>query len=455
MWLLEEMIADVSMKGALPLLLEQQQILEESPLGNVNQLATNAVQMAVAALQGLLREQLSINTSAQIDRALIDLWCTNSVLPVGWQLPAAWDDLAKDYRCADGWIRLHTNAPHHRNSAIAVLGSVSNADEAAEAVASWQGQALETAIVAAGGCAAQLRDQRQWAEHPQGKAVAQEPIVDWKYSGHIQASQAWRATDENRPLRGLKVLDLTRVIAGPVATRFLASLGADILRVDPPFWTEHGKEIDLTVGKRCAGLDLRNAEDKAQLHSLIASADVLVHGYRKGALAGLGFDEQALQSMNPKLISVGLNAYGATGPWQQRRGFDSLVQRSSGLAVADENRVYELPYQVLDHATGYLMAATVIQALRWQHNHKQSTTAHLSLARQAKLLTDSGIDTIAWQQLHLPQSKQLGPYAQRCTPEATGWGKALRLPLPMQVQGVDMFWELPANKLRTALPEWA
>ena len=458
MWLLEEMTADVSMKGMLPLMLEQQKILEESPLGNVNQLATNAVQMAVAALQGLLREQLSINTSVQIDRALIDHWCTNSVLPVGWQLPDAWDDLAKDYRCADGWIRLHTNAPHHRSRAISVLGDASNADEVAEAIASWQGQTLEAAIVEAGGCAAQLRDHKQWQLHPQGEAVAQETIVDWQFSPPLtskQMSQVWHVSDAKRPLRGLKVLDLTRVIAGPVTTRFLASLGADVLRIDPPFWTEHGKEIDLTVGKRCAGLDLRKTEDKAQLERLIASADVLVHGYRKGALSGLGYDEQTLQTMNPRLISVSLNAYGATGPWQHRRGFDSLVQRSSGLAVADDDKVYELPYQVLDHATGYLMAASVIQALRWQFNHQQTASAHLSLARQAKLLLDSGIDTMALYQHGLNQTVDLGSYAQRRMPESTGWGKALRLPLPMQIQGVDLYWDKPASQLRSAPPEWS
>lgn len=452
MSILEQMSADVSNNGALPLGLDQQ-LLEKSPLGKVNLLATGAMQLAVSALQGLLLEQLSVKTKAQIDRTLVDHWCTNSVFPVGWQLPAAWDELAKDYRCADGWIRLHTNAPHHRQSAVRVLGGVTNAKEAAEAIASWQGQALEQAIVEAGGCAAQLREYEQWQCHPQGQAVAQEPIVAWQVSlASLDTYRLWRAVDARRPLRGLKVLDLTRVIAGPVATRFLASLGADVLRIDPPFWTEHGKEIDLTVGKRCAGLDLRKADDKAQLHNLIASADVLVHGYRKGALAGLGFDAQTLQQINPNLLSVSLNAYGATGPWQGRRGFDSLVQRSAGIAVADENRVYDLPYQVLDHATGYLMAANVLQALRWQHNHQQSISAHVSLARQAQLL--GGVDTIALQQYRLDQTHNLHTYRKQLTPEATAWGAALRLPLPMQVQGVDIAWHKPASMLRTAPAEW-
>ena len=452
--MLEEMTLGVSLNGALPLDLDAQQLLEASPLDNVNLLATSAMQLAVAALQGLLKEQLSVSAQAQIDRILVDHWCTNSIFPVGWQLPAAWDELAKDYRCADGWIRLHTNAPHHRQSAVTVLGGATSANEAAEAIASWQGQALEMAIVEAGGCAAQLREHKQWQCHAQGQAVAQEPIVNWQISqASLDTSRIWRASDAKRPLRGLKVLDLTRVIAGPVATRFLASLGADVLRIDPPFWTEHGKEIDLTVGKRCSGLDLRKAEDKAQLQSLMASADVLVHGYRKGALAGLGFDAQTLYNINANLISCSLNAYGATGPWQSRRGFDSLVQRSSGLAVADEHRVYDLPYQVLDHASGYLMAANVMQALRWQHNHQQTISAHVSLARQAKLL--SGVDTIALNQHLLGQTHDLQPYIKYFTSEMTGWGKALRLPLPMQVQGVDISWEKPASMLRTALPEWS
>ena len=454
MYLLEQMASDVSHNGALPLALAQQQLYGESRLGSVNLLATSAMQLAVAALQGLLQEQLSMTTKAKIDRALVDHWCTNSVFPVGWQLPDAWDELAKDYRCADGWIRLHTNAPHHRQSAVTVLGGVTNANEAAEAIVSWQGQDLEAAIVEAGGCAAQWRGQKQWQGHAQGQAVAQEPIVAWQTSpAAIETKQIWRAADSRRPLRGLKVLDLTRVIAGPVATRFLASLGAEVLRIDPPFWTEHGKEIDLTVGKHCAGLDLRKAEDKSQLQSLMASADVLVHGYRKGALAGLGFDAQTMQQINPNLIAVSLNAYGATGPWQSRRGFDSLVQRSTGLAVADEQRVYDLPYQVLDHATGYLMAANVIQALRWQHKYQQTIGAHVSLARQAALL--EGVDTIALAQQRLNQTHDLQPYNQDLTSEMTAWGKALRLPMPMQVQGVHIAWNKPASMLRTAPPQWS
>ncbi|HCH25081.1 MAG TPA: acyl-CoA transferase [Oceanospirillaceae bacterium] len=453
MLMLEQLATGVSHNGALPLALAHQQLVKESPLGEVNLLATSAMQLAVAALQGLLTEQLSVQVQAQIDRTLIDHWCTNSVFPVGWQLPAAWDELAKDYRCADGWIRLHTNAPHHRQSAVAVLGGVTSTSEAAEAIASWQGQALETAIVEAGGCAAQLREAKQWQCHPQGQAVAQEPIVDWQMSqASLDTARMWRAKDAKRPLRGLKVLDLTRVIAGPVATRFLASLGADVLRIDPPFWTEHGKEIDLTVGKRCAGLDLRKAQDKVQLQRLMASADVLVHGYRQGALAGLGFDAVALRNINANLICVSLNAYGATGPWQFRRGFDSLVQRSAGLAVADEHKVYELPYQVLDHASGYLMAANVLQALRWQHNHQQTASAHVSLARQATLL--DGVDTVALQQHRVDQSHGLQPYNKLLTPEMTGWGKARRLPMPVQIPGVDMFWQQPASKLRSALPAW-
>ncbi len=197
----------------------------------------------------------------------------------------------------------------------------------------------------------------------------------------------------DRPLAGIRVLDLTRVLAGPVATRFLALLGAEVLRIDPPDWDEPAVIPEVTPGKRCAHLDLRTAEGHTALTELLRDTDVFVHGYRPGALAGLDFDPATLDGLRPGLIDVALDAYGSTGPWAHRRGFDSLVQMSTGIAAAgmDHARADQpvpLPVQALDHATGYLMAAAALTGLHRRRTDATGSRARLSLARTAALLVD-------------------------------------------------------------------
>ena len=194
-----------------------------------------------------------------------------------------------------------------------------------------------------------------------------------------------------QPLRGLRVLDLSRVLAGPVAGRFLAAYGADVLRIDPPQWDEPGVVPEVTLGKRCAGLDLRMPDERRTFEELLRDADVLVHGYRPGALARLGYDGETLRVLNPRLLDVSLNAYGWSGPWAQRRGFDSLVQMSCGIAEhamrrEHAHRPVPLPVQALDHATGYLMAAAVLRALAIRQCCGKVLSAKLSLPRVAGLL---------------------------------------------------------------------
>ena len=259
-------------------------------------------------------------------------------------------------------------------------------------VQTYSATELETAVVVAGGAAAAMRSIEEWEAHPQGRAVASEPLVAWSVASDASATQERPTIDRprrERPLAGVRVLDLTRVLAGPVATRFLAGLGADVLRIDPPTWDEPGVVPDVTLGKRCARLDLRRPADVDQFVTLLASADVLVHGYRPGALAGLGFDHARLHAVRPGLVDVALDAYGWSGPWAGRRGFDSLVQMSSGIAdagrrVAGAERPTPLPVQALDHATGYLMAAAALRGLTVRRRDMTGSSARVSLARTAR-----------------------------------------------------------------------
>jgi crotonobetainyl-CoA:carnitine CoA-transferase CaiB-like acyl-CoA transferase len=194
-------------------------------------------------------------------------------------------------------------------------------------------------------------------------------------------------------LHGIKVLDLTRVIAGPVATRTLAAWGADVLRVDSPHLPEiPAQATDTLQGKRSALLDLASPPGRAQLEELLAEADLLVQGYRPGALRQFGLGTEALAERWPHLSVVTLSAWGPAGPWSGRRGFDSLVQCPAGIDAIEGNpgQPGAMPAQALDHATGYLAAAAGVMALAASHGDGRARYQQLSLARTAKWFTDSG-----------------------------------------------------------------
>ncbi len=417
----------------------------------VTDFASAAIATAALSIIELLRKRSGQPPSATVDRRLSSFWFGSSIRPVGWQLPPPWDPIAGDYRTSDGWIRLHTNAPRHRAAAESVLGAHADKDAMARTVAGWTKGDLEKAIVEAGGCAAEMRTVNEWTEHPQGLAVGAEPLAHIA-TPDVGPSPDW-AVPPSRPLEGVRVLDLTRVLAGPVASRFLAACGASVLRIDPPGWEEPGVVPEVTLGKRCARLDLRRTEDRATFKALLSEADIFLHGYRPGALDHLGFDSVTRRTLSPALIDVCLNAYGWSGPWAARRGFDSLVQMSTGIADAgmwwrNAHQPVPLPVQALDHATGYLMAAVAIRAVTQRLVQGNGAEARLSLARTAKLLVELGVDHTT-PALAPETSADLSP-----TIEATDWEQALRLNPPITIDGVPMRWAYPARKLGSAEPRW-
>ena len=416
----------------------------------VTDLAAASVAAAALAVQQLIVAQGGPAGAVRVDRRLASLWFGWSLHPLGWERPPLWDAVAGDYATADGWIRLHTNARHHRDAALAVLGCAVDREAVARTVAAWRGEELEAAVVARGGCAAVMRSAAEWRDHPQGRAVAAEPLFAIG-SASVGADRGWAATP-SRPLAGLKVLDLTRVLAGPVATRFLAGYGADVLRIDPPGWSEPGVIPEVTLGKRCARLDLKQPADRDIFEGLLAEADILVHGYRADALARLGYGAQMRRQINPGLIDVALDAYGWTGPWAGRRGFDSLVQMSCGIAEhgmreQGASKPVPLPVQALDHATGYLIAAAVVRGLLYRLQDKRAMQARLSLARVAEFLVAHPAAGGA------PLAP--GGEADLATElERTEWGPARRYRAPAEIDGTPMRWDRPASSLGSAAPRW-
>lgn len=427
----------------------------------VTDFATAAIAAAHLAVGELIDQTHGTLPLITVDRRLASFWFSSSLQPQGWSLPSLWDAVAGDYRAADGWIRLHTNAPHHRQAALAVLKTAAERDAVSQVVLVWKTPELEQAVVDNQGCAAAMGNALAWREHPQGRAVAAEPLLHrTDASGGPAASHQsnparpeWRVPRE-RPLQGIRVLDLTRILAGPVATRFLAGFGADVLRIDPPGWDEPGTVPEVVLGKRCARLNLRDPADRAVLERLISEADVMIHGYRADALARLGLGAERRRQLNPGLVDVSLNAYGWTGPWRERRGFDSLVQMSCGIAdagkvAAGSDRPVPLPVQALDHATGYLMAAAAVRGLTQRLITGNGVQVQASLARTALSLM-----SFAPTESQPSALQPLNPSDYSEDIEHTAWGPALRLKPAGQIDGTPTHWDLPASALGSGDARW-
>ncbi|PKE28841.1 acyl-CoA transferase [Rahnella sp. AA] len=412
-----------------------------------------SVALAGLALAQLLALRHGKHDTVTVDRRLASLWSKSSIQPDGWDIPPAWDSLAGDYATADGWIRLHTNAPAHRQVVESLLGKAGTREALAQRVILWKKADLEEAVIQAGGCAAQMLSVPEWQQHVQGKSLQQEPLFQRALSPQAALPQ-WDLSRE-RPLAGVKILDLTRIIAGPVATRFLAGLGAEVLRIDPFGWDETSQEADVTLGKQCARLNLHNPQDRHRFEALLREADVIVHGYRAGALHKLGYGSEQIRALAPGLVDVCLNAYGWSGPWRERRGFDSLVQMSCGIAergmqVSGGNRPVPLPVQALDHATGYLMAAAVLHGLAQRVETGQGSQTWLSLARTALELMKS--ETSA--ELREPEIQSATGADFSPEQEQTVWGPAWRLRPPVWLDNTTLQWNLPASPLGSAPASW-
>lgn len=394
-------------------------------VGTAAQVSTAAAALAAAEI-GRLRNGLVQDIAVDMRHAALE--CCAFFTVDGKRLEL-WDKLAGLYRCNDGWVRLHTNFAHHRDGVLRLLGLPEGSDTprsaVAEALASWSAPAFEQAAGDAGMVVAALRRFDEWDIHPQGAAVASRPLVAFERIGDAPPL-AWPALPrECRPLEGLRVLDLTRILAGPVGTRALAAYGADVLMVNAPHLPNIEAIIDMSRGKRSALADLRTADGRAALFAALRDAHVFVQGYRPGSLAQLALDADTLARERPGLVQVSLSAYGDTGPWGTKRGFDSLVQTATGFnhaeaEIAGASEPKALPMQILDMATGMLIAWGAQTALLRQRSEGGSWHVKVSLARTALWLRELGrvpdglrgppaeFDTLlqefpsAWGRLHAP-----------------------------------------------------
>jgi crotonobetainyl-CoA:carnitine CoA-transferase CaiB-like acyl-CoA transferase len=356
--------------------------------------ATVAAATLAAAELWRLRTGRQQWVSVNMRDAGIEFRSDHYVLVDGKPPPEHRDRTVGLYRCGDGrWVRLHTNMPHHRAGTLKLLKADYDRASVQRSLDGWEAFRLEEAAAEAGLVITATRSFAEWDAHPQGRAVAGLPLFSIEKIGDAPP-QPPPAGD--RPLTGIKVLDLTRVIAGPVCGRILAAHGADVLNITAAHLAAmQALVIDTNRGKLSAQLDLREAAARETLASLMRQADVFIQGYRPGAIAQYGFTPQDAARLRPGIIYVSLCAYGHQGPWSGRRGFDSLVQNANGIndaeaeaAGADKPR--PLPTQALDHATGTLMAFGAITALHRRATQGGSWHVRCSLAQTGQWLRDLG-----------------------------------------------------------------
>ena len=372
--------------------------------------------------------------------------------------PPAWDAIAGVYRTGDGrFVRCHTNFPHHRDAVCKVLNCKPEREAVQAALMQWEGEAFETAAYAAGGVVSLMRSYDEWSALPQARALAELPLISIEKIGEAPP-KPWPdlRSEGNRPLAGLRVLDLSRVIAGPVAGRTLAAHGADVLLVAGPTlpaipWLT----IDTGRGKLTTFIELKSEEGRGELRKLLAEADVFSQGYRPHALASLGLAPEDAAKISPGIISVTLSAYGHAGPWAGRRGFDSLVQTATGFnhaegVAADIDGPKELPAQMLDHATGYLMAFGAMMAKARQSREGGSWHVRVSLAQTGRWLWNLGrlTDGLRCEDL---TSEQVGPFLAEMP---SGFGVLKAVTHSAVLSETPAFWARPAMPLGHHPPQW-
>ncbi len=358
--------------GGAPDALDAVTLTGEEPLlpSSFRVAAAAQVSIAASALAAAeiwkLRSGEAQTVSVDMRHAAIECRSERYLRLDGKPPPPAWDAIAGVYKTGDNrFVRLHTNFPHHRAAVCKVLDCKAERDDVQAKLMQWEAEKFETAAYAAGGVVAMMRPYDEWSATPHAKALAALPLISIEKIGEA-APKPWPGGD--RPLAGVRVLDLSRVIAGPVAGRTLAAHGADVMLIaGPELPAIPWLTIDNGRGKLSSFIELKSEQGRATMRDLLAQADIFSQGYRPRALAALGFAPEDAAKLNPGIVYVTLSAYGHAGPWAERRGFDSLVQTTTGFNHAEGQAAgldgpKELPAQMLDHATGYFMAFGAMMA---------------------------------------------------------------------------------------------
>ena len=421
---------------------------------------------ATLAATGLAAADLWEIRSGRGQRVAVDLRQATASLRSGHymklgdgEVSARRNSIMGVYPTKDGrWSYLHCNFPNHRAAALGVLGVAEDREAVARAVLNWNAADLEEAIIAAKGAGGMVRTHQEWASHPQAAAIAALPLLEIVRIGD---SPPEALPQGNRPLSGIRVLDLTRVLAGPTCARTLAEHGADVLKITGAHLPNLGyQEFDTGHGKLSAQLDLREPSDVATLRGLVREADVFSQGYRPGTLGGRGLSPEELAAIRPGLVYVSLCAFGHTGPWASRRGFDTVVQTVSGITSRQAEVVPDktpgpqfYPVSAIDYCTGYLMAFGAMVALARRAREGGSWLVRISLAQVGRWIVDLG---------EVAEGAARDAPAEFSAAELEGWstvtetpsGRLRHLKPTVQLSATPPFWARPSVPLGYHQPVW-
>jgi hypothetical protein len=356
------------------------------------------------------------------------------------------------------WSYLHCNFPNHRAAALAVLGVPEDRQAVRDAVARWDALELEEAVLAAGGAGGMVRSMAEWGQHPQAAAIASLPLLEIVKIGD---SPPEKLPDGDRPLSGIRVLDLTRVLAGPTCARTLAEHGADVLKITGAHLPNIGyQEYDTGHGKLSGNLDLREQRDMDALRDLVRQGDVFSQGYRPGTLGMRGLSPQDLAELRPGIVYVSLSAFGHVGPWASRRGFDTVVQTVSGISARQaelfpgvEPGPQFYPVSAIDYLTGYLMAFGAMAALARRARQGGSWLVRISLAQTGHWLVGRG---------QVPEGELKEVPAEFTQPELDRWSMSSDTPVGnlrhlepvVRLSETPPFWARPSVPLGYHEPVW-
>jgi hypothetical protein len=437
----DEALQRVQLSGAEPAL------RSSFAVGTAAQAGIAAAALAATEI-GRLRNGVAQQVAVDMRHAALE-GCT--WMRIDGRVPDLWDRLSGLYPCGDddgaaGWVRIHGNFTHHRDAALKVLGlpagdGAGKAD-VQRALRTWRALDFEQAAADAGAAAAALRDFDAWDAHAQGQAVAALPLLQLRRIGDA-APRRWPAlARDDRPLTGLRVLDLTRILAGPVGTRMLAAYGADVLLVNSPRLPNIAAIAETSRGKLSAHADLRRPAERSAFDAVLRDAQVCVQGYRPGSLQRLGYGPEELAVRSPGIVLVSLSAYGHAGPWAARRGFDSLVQTASGFNAAEaaafgSGPPRPLPSQSLDHGAGHLIALGAAAALWRQQHEGGSWHVQVSLARTGQWLRGLGRVADGF-------GAVAGDIAAFAETVASGFGELTALRHSAQLSATPAMWTRPS-----------
>lgn len=412
---------------------------------DVEGLALAATELCVAAINNLVDVEGMYSVDAH---GVAQVFASTEHLTVGGQQVPSFGVNSRFFRTHDGWIRTHANYEHHRRALHQAL-NFETSENLAEYLLTRSAEDAVADITERGGIATSVRSRAQWNNTEMGIYASRGPWADFKMSEMAQG-RLWRKSDNPaKPLRGLRVLDFTRVIAGPTASRTLALWGADVLRVDPPQMPElTGQYIETGFGKKSIEADLREVHHLKAVHDLLAGADVVLLGYRRGALDAFGLNAHLLREKHPNLIIGELCAWGYDGPYALNRGFDSIVQAASGIAEVYQDvrgKPGALPVQALDHSVGYGLAAAVIALVDARRVQGRTGHVRFSLARTAASLLDLPGTKAPIEPLRKPILRTMG----------STFGTLRYVPPPFVASGTAMDYLSPPTAYGGNVPVWS